>query len=155
VSEETKPGRISTDADGSLVFTPTVDTKASHGLVLDRDLSFEDVCTATPRLLQAMVTAGWPTERVQMFHAFFTAVQRHEFFSSIDERDQRAILLYQDEQRHAWHNEAATATLANPVYSLAVINERRLNDAWRRVDIEIHDEKRSQVCIDLSVPSFL
>jgi hypothetical protein len=145
IAEEKNSGRLTTDADGALVWTPVLDSKLARGIMADRDLTFEDFTTAAPRLLQAMVTAGWPKQRVSMFHAFFTAVQRHEFWTSLDERDQRAIMLYEDEQRQLWHTAAATATLANPVYSLEVINEKVLRDAWRRVDVHWYDEKRERV----------
>ncbi|KAF8184252.1 hypothetical protein BJ912DRAFT_853214 [Pholiota molesta] len=144
-SEDKNSGRLTTDAEGALVWTPILDSKIARGVVADRDLSFEEFTTAAPRLLQAMVTAGWPTQRVSMFHAFFTAIQRHAFWTSLDERDQHAIMLYEDGQRQLWHTAAATATLAHPVYSLAVINEDVLRDAWHRVDVQWYDDKRERV----------
>ncbi|KAF8953669.1 hypothetical protein BDZ97DRAFT_1767233 [Flammula alnicola] len=69
-SEDSSSGHLTTDTEGSLVWTPILASKTARSVVPDSDLTFEEFSTATPRMLQAMITAGWPRERVSMFHGF-------------------------------------------------------------------------------------
>lgn len=54
-------------------------------------------------------------------------------------------MLYKDEQCQLWHTAAATTTLANLVYSLAMINKGVLRDAWYQIDMQMYDELQERV----------
>ncbi len=136
-------GSLVADEDGVLsILAAKLPTR---GLVPDADLSFRDFTVAAPRMLQAMARAGWTTERISMFQNFWRNIQCHPMYLSDDERDFKALMRYQGEQRILWHQVAATATSEHRAYSLAEINETLLSDAWRAVDIRWADEQVS-VC---------
>lgn len=112
--------------DGSYSWIPTAASRDSSSVKDDRHLSWEEFSIAVPRIITAMEAASWPEDRVGMFVTFWGSLQTHEYRSSMDPLDQRALLLYQDEQRRLWHN-----TLENPklAHSLAYIDDRILAKA--------------------------
>ncbi|KAH9477082.1 hypothetical protein JR316_0010998 [Psilocybe cubensis] len=130
-AESNRAGSFVAAPDGTVEFRPTLAAASSRAVIQDRDLSMEDFMVATYRLLAAMKEAGWPKDRVRMFADFWNNINNHPRRVSRDPRDVRALLLYQDEQRTQWHNITASATGAT--YDLSVINEVRLDEAFRTI----------------------
>jgi hypothetical protein len=116
--------------DGSTSLIPASSTKESKGVVEDQDLDWEDFCIAAPRMIEAMGRANWPPERIQMMSNFWANLQEHPFRSSGAPFEQKALLLYQAEQRRLWHIAINTP---HSGYNLSIINESLLRDAKERL----------------------
>lgn len=125
--------------DGSMIWMPASISKETKGLVEDQGLTLEEFCTATPRMLDAMMRADWPKERVQMMMAFWGGLQVHPYRYSADSRETRALILYQAEQRRLWHY---AITSPNGGYDLSEINEELLRDAKDRIKSQDDDAER-------------
>jgi len=69
----------------------------------DENLSWEEFNQAAPRMIIAMKQHEWPEDRVSMHVQFWTALQTHRWRHDLDELRQRALLLYQSQQRRLWH----------------------------------------------------
>ena len=69
----------------------------------DENLSWEEFNQAAPRMIMAMKQHEWPEDHVLMHVQFWTALQNHRWRHSFDEMQQRALLLYQSQQRRLWH----------------------------------------------------
>lgn len=87
----------------SFVPAATAAISASSGLIEDADLSWEDFAEATPRMLSFMGIMEWPQDRIKMFFDFWSAIQSHPWRYVDDELSQRALLVYQGDQRKRWH----------------------------------------------------
>jgi hypothetical protein len=117
-------------ADGLTSLIPASSTKESKGVVEDHDLDWEEFCIAAPRMIEAMGRANWPPERIQMMSNFWSNLQEHPFRSSGAPFEQRALLLYQAEQRRMWHIAINTP---HSGYNLSSINEQLLRDTKERL----------------------
>ena len=87
----------------SFVPAATVAISASSGLIEDADLSWEDFAEATPRMLSFMGIMEWPQDRIKMFFDFWSTIQSHPWRYVDDKLSQRALLVYQGDQRKRWH----------------------------------------------------
>lgn len=111
--------------DGGASFMPTSQAKGSKQVINDEDLDFEDFVLATSRIVTAMSQSGWPDYRVRMMGEFWMRLQAHEFRSNHDSLGKKALLVFQAEQRQAWHRAMDTP---GGGYNLARINEKLLRD---------------------------
>jgi hypothetical protein len=116
--------------DGSTSLGTAASSKDSKNAVDDSDISWEDFCIAGPRMIEAMGRADWPPERIRMMAVFWGHLQTHPFRSSKDTLDQKALLLYQGEQRRLWH---IAINAPNSGYDLSVINEDLLRATKERL----------------------
>ena len=87
-------------------------------------------------MIVAMEEASWPQERVAMLAKFWGNLQVHELRSSRDPLDQKALIVYQAEQRRLWHLAISSPQGA---YNLARINEEILRKTREKV---YWDERR-------------
>ncbi|KAG1721577.1 uncharacterized protein EDB91DRAFT_1029705, partial [Suillus paluster] len=69
----------------------------------DQNLTFKDFCQACPHIIDTMQEAAWPADRIKMMALFWRNLQVHNFRSMQDPQAQKALLIYQAEQRKRWH----------------------------------------------------
>jgi len=127
--------------DGSTTWISAAAARNARSVVEDQDLSFEDFCQACPRFIDAIQAAGWPTDRVKMMALFWRNLQVHEYRSSRDPLAQKALLVYQAEQRKRWHIAVKSASGA---YDLSRINETLLERTKNRVYWEDRERKDNE-----------
>jgi len=124
-------------ADGLHTFVPAGAVRDSKTVVTkDENLSWEEFNEAAPRMISAMRVHDWPQDRVDMFIAFWSALQTHRWRHAPDPLKQRALLLYQAQQRRRWHLHAGSADS----WSLETINEFLLVEARE----DLFNEQRAQ-----------
>ncbi|KAG2117185.1 uncharacterized protein F5147DRAFT_627985 [Suillus discolor] len=88
-------------ADGLHSWIPAAavkDPKAAP-VVKDENLSWEEFNEAAPRMITMMKLYDWPDDRTDMHIQFWSALQTHRWRHSPDQLKQRALLLYQSQQR--------------------------------------------------------
>lgn len=129
--------------DGTTTAVPATNARDTKGMVKDHALTLEQFQVGAMRMLTAMRQANWPLDRVKMMESFWTNILDHPYRTSLDERDQLALLLYQSEQRKQWF-----LTINSPAYAydLSEINEDVLKDAKDRVRyilLDREDKKRA------------
>ncbi|KAG1853195.1 hypothetical protein DFJ58DRAFT_642548, partial [Suillus subalutaceus] len=90
--------------DGSTVWINAAVAKPSSRVIADRDLSTVEFAQAVPCMISALEEYDWPAQRITMLAHFWGAIMLHRYWNSPDHIAQRAILIYQEEQRRAWHN---------------------------------------------------
>lgn len=81
-------------------------------------------------MIVAMEEADWPHECVMMLAKFSGNLQVHELCSSRDPLDQKALLVYQAEQRRLWHLAISSPRGA---YNLSRINDEILRKTCDKV----------------------
>ena len=91
----------------------------------DENLSWEEFNEAAPRMITFMKTYDWPQDRIDMHVAFWSALQTHRWRHAADPLKQRALLLYQAQQRRRWHLAAGSSNS----WSLESINDYLLLEA--------------------------
>ncbi|RXW18937.1 hypothetical protein EST38_g6914 [Candolleomyces aberdarensis] len=143
--------------DGQMSMVPSATLKASKVIVKDEDLSWEDFTASYLRALNAMANSGWPQDRVQMFARFWSGVQLHPWHSTLDPTgcDRRALLIYQAQQRRAWHQHILHNENAP---DLSVFKPEALNraheEAVRRHRMKVAQETEAKVChVDVLHPA--
>ncbi|KAG1748758.1 hypothetical protein EDD22DRAFT_917410 [Suillus occidentalis] len=129
--------------DGLCRFIPAGAIRDPATVVKDEDLTWEEFNEATLRMIAAMKVHGWPTDRIDMHIDFWSALQNHRWRLAPDTLKQRALLLYQAQQRRMWHLHVNTPH----GWSLAKINQKVL---YRARD-ELFDEQL--VSITLQAPA--
>ncbi|KAG2754610.1 hypothetical protein P692DRAFT_20845270 [Suillus brevipes Sb2] len=112
-----------TGDDGSTIWVSAGMTKPSSKVVADRNLSSVEFAQAVPRMIKAMEEYDWPTQRVNMLASFWGSIILHRYWNSTDHIAQRAILIYQEEQRRAWHN---AIPLPKGAWDISIIDETAL-----------------------------
>jgi hypothetical protein len=125
-------------ADGLHSWVPAVavkDPKAAP-VVKDESLTWEDFNEAAPRMIAAMRLHDWPEDRVDMHIQFWYALQAHRWRHSPDQLKQRALLLYQSQQRWRWHQSLGSAQS----WTLEELN----NDLILEAREELFNEKRDK-----------
>lgn len=110
------------DEDGLCVFIPAGAIRDPATVVKDKDLTWEEFNEAALRMIAAMKVYGWPTDRIDMHIDFWSALQNHRWRLAPDTLKQRALLLYQAQQRREWHLYGNTPH----GWSLAKINQKVL-----------------------------
>ncbi|KAG2744451.1 hypothetical protein P692DRAFT_201808407 [Suillus brevipes Sb2] len=101
-----------TDAEGMVPYK-TVDgfttlisastMRPSTTVVPDSNLDALEFAQAIPRLVASLTERGWGHDRVHMLAGFWGALMLHRYWISDNPLDKRALLMYQEEQRRAWH----------------------------------------------------
>ncbi|KAG1900360.1 uncharacterized protein F5891DRAFT_952215, partial [Suillus fuscotomentosus] len=119
-----------TGEDGSTVWISSASSKPASGIIADRHLSPADFAQAIPRIVAALEEHDWPQQRVLMLAQFWGAIMLHCYWNSRDSLAQRAIMLFQEEQRRAWHNAIPSSKGA---WDISVIDEPTLARTFERV----------------------
>ncbi|OAX30834.1 hypothetical protein K503DRAFT_806667 [Rhizopogon vinicolor AM-OR11-026] len=79
-------------------------TRPSSTVVPDYSLSPFEFSQAIPRVVTSLEKHGWLVDRVHMLAGFWDALMLHRYWSSDDPLEQCALLMYQEDQRRAWHH---------------------------------------------------
>ena len=116
--------------NGSTSWVPAASTRTASTVTDDRNILWEDFCQAAPHMVLTMEESDWPQERVAMLAKFWGNIQVHPFRSSRDPLDQKALLVYQAEQRRLWHLAISSPQGA---YNLSCINEDILRSTHEKV----------------------
>lgn len=125
-------------ADGLHSWIPAAavkDPKAAP-VVKDENLSWEEFNEAAPRMITMMKLYDWPNDRTDMHIQFWSALQTHRWRHAPDQLKQRALLLYQSQQRRRWHQTIGTAQ----GWSLEDLNQDLIFEARE----ELFNEKREK-----------
>ncbi|KAG1777109.1 hypothetical protein EV702DRAFT_970307 [Suillus placidus] len=120
----------STGEDGSTVWISSASSKPAAGVIADRNLSPADFNQAIPRIVAAFEDCDWAPERVLMLAQFWGAIVLHHYWNSRDPLAQCTILLFQEEERRAWHS---TITSSKGAWDISIINEAALARTFDRV----------------------
>ncbi|KAG1809924.1 uncharacterized protein HD556DRAFT_1223149 [Suillus plorans] len=133
--EEASQATFTADED-ALVMLPTSDglhkwipagaarDPKAH-VLKDENLTWEQFNEAAPRMIMIMRENDWLDDRIDMHVAFWSALQNHRWRHDFDAHKQRALLLYQAQQRRRWHLSIGSSNS----WSLAKINQDLLNEA--------------------------
>lgn len=132
---------------GSTAWVSAASARNSRSVIEDKDLSSEDFCQACPRIVVAMGEAAWPADHIKMMALFFRNLQAHEYRSMRDPLAQKALLLYQSEQRKRWHLAVKTAAGA---YDLSRINNELLERTRTRVYFDDREKKDTEIIRSVS-----
>jgi hypothetical protein len=111
----------------------------------DEHLTWEEFNEAAPRIVVFMKMHDWPNDRVDMHIQFWTAIQGHRWRHSPDLLQQKALLLYQSQQRRRWHRTIGTAQ----GWSLEEINQDLLFEA-RELLFNEKQDKDTAIAIQVS-----
>ncbi|KAG1854882.1 hypothetical protein F4604DRAFT_1685892 [Suillus subluteus] len=114
---------MATLAGGNTAWVSAASTRNAAAVVDDENLTFENFCQACPHIIDAMQEASWPADHVRMMALFWRNLQVHDFRSEREALAQKALLVYQAEQRKRWHIAVKSAGGA---YDLSRINETLL-----------------------------
>ncbi|KAG1748477.1 uncharacterized protein EDB91DRAFT_1079429 [Suillus paluster] len=87
-------------------------------------------------MISSMKDHDWPEDRVDMHIQFWSALQTHRWRHAADPLKQRALLLYQAQQRRRWHLTAGTVR----GWSLEKINQDLLLEAREELFNEQHEK---------------
>ncbi|KAG1744540.1 uncharacterized protein EDB91DRAFT_1272466 [Suillus paluster] len=91
-------------ADGQQTWVNADETRDLKAVITkDENFSWEEFNEAAPCMVIAMKQQEWPEDRINMHISFWTALQNHHWCHAIDTLKQRALLLYQSQQRRMWH----------------------------------------------------
>ncbi|KAG1884024.1 hypothetical protein F4604DRAFT_1677190 [Suillus subluteus] len=91
-------------SDGTHKWIPTGATRDPKAqIVKDKNLTWEQFNEAALRMVTVMKENDWPDDRIDMHIAFWSALQNHHWRHDFDVHKQRALLLYQAQQRRCWH----------------------------------------------------
>ena len=136
------------DKDGTAAWVPAVASREARTVADDRVISWENFCQAVPRILLAMEAAKWPPQCLTMLANLWGKLQVHEFRSSHDPLDQRALIVYQAEQRRAWHQAIDSPGGAWDIGTLCESTLSRVRDVVYREDRQRLDSQRDyHVCL--------
>ncbi|GBE78931.1 hypothetical protein SCP_0201280 [Sparassis crispa] len=127
--------------NGTTSWVPAASARDSRGVTEDKDLTWEDFCQAAPRMIRAMEEASWPEDRVAMLAKFWGNLQIHELRSSRDPLDQKTLLVYQAEQRKAWHLAIPSPQGA---WNISRINDEIMRKVKERVYWEARNLKDNE-----------
>ncbi|KIK34800.1 hypothetical protein CY34DRAFT_97268 [Suillus luteus UH-Slu-Lm8-n1] len=117
-------------SDGQQVWVNADNTRDAKTVITkDENLSWEEFNEAAPRMILAMKQQEWPDDRVDMHISFWTALQNHRWRHAMDTLKQRALLLYQSQQRRLWH-----LTAGGPLgWSIAELNPELILEAREEI----------------------
>ncbi|KAG8219001.1 hypothetical protein J3R82DRAFT_4746 [Butyriboletus roseoflavus] len=97
-------------------------THSKLSAVPDEDLTFKQFGQAAICMLEAMRYCNWDPSHIEMFISFWGNIEKHPWQYSCITHQQRALLVYQEQQCLNWHK-----TVSSPnAFSLAVVNEMML-----------------------------
>jgi hypothetical protein len=135
------------ESNGSHTWIPAAavkDPKAA-AVTKDENLSWEQFLEAAPRMITMMKVQDWPDDRIEMHIQFWSSLQNHRWRHSADPLKQRALLLYQSQQRRRWHLTAGTSK----GWSIEEINQDLLIEAREELFNE-HLERQTAKAIQVS-----
>ena len=111
-----------TSEDGTPSFIPSVSAQNKLTVVPDEELTFEQFGQAAIRMITSMRQCNWDPSHVNMFISFWRNIETHPWRASRILRQQKALLVYQGQQRVNWHK-----TIGSPsAFNLAEINQTTL-----------------------------
>ncbi|KAG1879385.1 hypothetical protein C8R48DRAFT_668231 [Suillus tomentosus] len=120
---EAKKNLLSTEPQG-LILIPEADGQQMMRIYLGEEFN-----EATLRMITAMKQQEWPEDRINMHISFWTALQNHRWRHATDLLKQRALLLYQSQQRRMWH-----LTAGGPHgWSIAELNQELILEAREEI----------------------
>ncbi|KAG1800503.1 hypothetical protein EV424DRAFT_1332165 [Suillus variegatus] len=134
-----------TTADGTTTWVTAAGAKPSSAVIADRNLSTVEFAQAVPQMISALEEYDWLVQRVSMLARFWGTVMLHRYWNSIDPIAQRAILIYQEEQRRAWHN---AIPLPKGAWDISIIDDAALLRTYDRV---FRDTRRQDLAVDRTV----
>ncbi|KAG1875508.1 hypothetical protein DFJ58DRAFT_909995 [Suillus subalutaceus] len=139
-------------SDGIHSWVPAAAVKDPKAAPVTKDehLTWEEFNEAAPRIVVFMKMHDWPDDRVNMHIQFWTAIQAHRWRHSPDPLQQRALLLYQSQQRRRWHLTIGTAQ----GWSLEEINQDLLFEARELLFNEKRD-KDTALAIQQAAAAFV
>ncbi|KAG1816560.1 hypothetical protein EV424DRAFT_1324916 [Suillus variegatus] len=133
-------------ADGATTWIPASATRPSTTVVPDCNLEALDFAQAIPRLVASLTERGWGHDRVHMLAGFWGALMLHRYWSSDDPLDRRALLMYQEEQRRAWHQ---AIPLPGGAWDISIIDDAEISRTLDRLYRE--DRRRKDHDFDYQV----
>ncbi|KAG1745374.1 uncharacterized protein EDB91DRAFT_1049826, partial [Suillus paluster] len=140
-----------TGPDGATAWMPANTTRPSMAVIPDHSLSPLEFAQAIPRLVVSLMEHGWDEEWVHMLAAFWGALMLHRYWSSDDPLNQRALLMYQEEQRRAWHQ---AIPMAGGAWDISILDETEINRTLDRIYREDHrccdNDYDYQVCYSIT-----
>ncbi|KAH9830052.1 uncharacterized protein C8Q71DRAFT_693639, partial [Rhodofomes roseus] len=113
--------------DGSPTWAPAAAARGTKAVTPDQDLTTEQLWQAVPRFIKAMEEAHWDPDRMNMLADFWGNLHEHAYAQSRVENKNKAILIYQAEQRRAWHRALNTPKGA---WDISIIVESLLLEAY-------------------------
>ncbi|KAG1855953.1 hypothetical protein F4604DRAFT_1685611 [Suillus subluteus] len=136
---EAKKNVLSTEARGMILLPGTdgqqmwVNADETHdskvAITKDENLSWEELNEAALRIIIAMQQQEWPEDHINMHIAFWMALQNHRWCHATNPLKQRALLLYQSQQRRMWH-----LTAGSPHgWSIAELNHELILEAREEI----------------------
>ncbi|KAI6016082.1 hypothetical protein BKA83DRAFT_4060466 [Pisolithus microcarpus] len=111
--------------NGQHIWIPASHSRDKSAIIKDEDLTWEQFGEAGLCLISAMREHDWQRDRIDMHIKFWTGLEEHPWRRSSRNHLNRALLLYQSQQRQKWHRAIGTAE----GFSLAKLNEGVLRDA--------------------------
>ncbi|KAG6372833.1 hypothetical protein JVT61DRAFT_7253 [Boletus reticuloceps] len=103
----------------------------------DEHLSLEQFGEAAPRMIPFMHDSSWDQPHVQMHVDFWSAIERHDWRNSRNKHQQRALLVYQGQQRCWWHNCIASIR----AFDLSILNDDVLQTMFDNIMVKAHSER--------------
>ncbi|KAG1799769.1 uncharacterized protein HD556DRAFT_1305306 [Suillus plorans] len=119
-----------TAADGSTTWIAANAARPASGVIADHLLTPLDFSHAIPRFIASLQQRGWDSSRVLMLANFFGALMSHNYWTSDNAIERRALLAYQEEQRRAWHQ---AIPLPAGAWNIALIDEVELSRTFDRL----------------------
>ena len=92
-----------TDSSGGISWIPATAKRTTISFIPDKDLTWEQFSISMLHLLKAMNSAKWVTQCISMLATFYVALLNHLYCLSALESEKKCLLVYQAEQRIAWH----------------------------------------------------
>ncbi|KAG1901002.1 uncharacterized protein F5891DRAFT_979891 [Suillus fuscotomentosus] len=136
LSTESPGLMLTTNTDGLQTWINADEMRDPKAVITkDKNLSWEHFNEATPCMITAMKQHEWPEDRINMHIQFWTALQNHRWRHTFNTLKQRALLLYQSQQRRLWH-----FTAGGPFgWSIAELNQDLIMEAGEEIFNEDRD----------------
>lgn len=84
---------------------------------------------------------GWDHSHMQMHIRFWSALENHKWCNLCNKNQQCALLVYQGQQRHKWHN----CVTSPRVFDLSLINEEVLCDTLDTILLQTHTNQTEAI----------
>jgi hypothetical protein len=120
--------------DGTPSFIPSTSAHSKLTAVPNEELTFEQFGQAAIRMITAMRQSSWDPSHVNMFISFWRNIETHPWRASRIHRQQKALLVYQDQQCLNWHKTIGSTSAFNlsEINKMTLLN--MLNDLKDTVD---------------------
>lgn len=139
---------------GDIKWIPAKSKRDSTTVILDQDLNTEDLSIAIPRFIEAITTANWPAQRISMLKSFWGQLLTHDYRYSSDPVDIQALIIYQAEQRAAWHD---AITNEGGGWNLGIISDEIMRNTREKAyhQHRVKNEAAHLAKVSILSPSFL